>query len=158
MCAPYFHTLVAAAAAVELSTQLIFRHSVFFRRDDIFWHTFYVYWAKNLPEAMKRRTAIVVITVGLLMSGFSDFGPEAALGMTQKKEISYTQIEVGEISDTVKEAIKEYFTDYVTDKAYLGDDGSYKLEVSKEDIQYILYYKDDGELIKVEQPEPAAQD
>lgn len=89
----------------------------------------------------------------MLVMTFPGFAAGAQFPAMREKEASYTEIEVEAVPVLIDEALKEYFTDYVTNKAYKGDDGSYKLEVSKEEIQYILYYQENGELIKVEQPE-----
>ena len=38
------------------------------------------------------------------------------------------------------------------DKAFLGDDGNYKVKVSMGDLKYVLFYTAKGELIKLEEP------
>ncbi len=71
----------------------------------------------------------------------------------QDKEVTYEEIKSEDIPKAVDESFKEYFVDYDINKAYISSEGSYKLEVSREEIYYILFYSEKGELLKVEQPE-----
>lgn len=85
------------------------------------------------------------------------YGTNKVFLPAQDKEVIYKEIEVKDIPESVNEAFKEYFVDYQINKVYKSNEGSYKLEVSREDIQYILFYNEKGELLKVEQPESSKQ-
>ncbi|MGD9557849.1 MAG: hypothetical protein AB7V25_12575 [Mangrovibacterium sp.] len=69
------------------------------------------------------------------------------------QDINYQEIPAGNLPETVTDALDKDYAGYTIDKAYLGDDGSYKLDVSQADIKYSIFYKENGELIKVEEPE-----
>ncbi len=69
------------------------------------------------------------------------------------KTVQFKEIRIEDVPKTVHDAMKEYFADYEINKAFKSDEGSYRLEVSRENIRYVLYYDDKGELIKVDQPE-----
>jgi hypothetical protein len=68
------------------------------------------------------------------------------------QEVNYQEIPKENVPQTVTESLEKDYSGYQIDKAYLGDDGSYKLDVSQADVKYTIYYKENGELIKVEEP------
>lgn len=81
----------------------------------------------------------------------------ATAGSVQEKdivvqEVNYQEIPTENIPETVMESLNKDYSGYLIDKAYLGDDGSYKLKVSQSDMKYLVFYKENGELIKVEEP------
>lgn len=75
---------------------------------------------------------------------------QQALAVAQ--EVNYQEIPTENVPETVTESLNKDYSGYLVDKAYLGDDGSYKLKVSQSDLKYIVFYKENGELIKVEEP------
>jgi hypothetical protein len=68
------------------------------------------------------------------------------------QEVNYQEIPNENVPQTVTEALERDYSGYQIDKAYLGDDGSYKLDISQAGVKYTIYYKENGELIKVEEP------
>lgn len=68
------------------------------------------------------------------------------------QEVNYQEIPAENVPETVTESLNKDYSGYLIDKAYLGDDGSYKLKVSQSDLKYVVFYKENGELIKVEEP------
>lgn len=102
---------------------------------------------------MKRAMLLlaVAITLGMMM-------PQAAGAYSDKnnpvvaQEVNYQEIPTENVPETVTESLGKDYSGYIIDKAYLGDDGSYKLDISQGDLKYIIYYKENGELIKVEEP------
>ncbi|MGV8090897.1 MAG: hypothetical protein AB2L24_03375 [Mangrovibacterium sp.] len=68
------------------------------------------------------------------------------------QEVNYQEIPKENVPQTVTESLERDYSGYQIDKAYLGDDGSYKLDISQADVKYTIYYKENGELIKVEEP------
>jgi hypothetical protein len=109
---------------------------------------------------MKRGILVLIVMWGGFMLPVltpEGFGTNKVFLSAQDKEVIYKEIEVGDIPESVNKAFKEYFVDYQINKAYKSDEGSYKLEVSRKDIRYILFYNEKGELIKVEQPENSKQ-
>ncbi len=77
--------------------------------------------------------------------------------LVQDQDVTWEEMKIEDIPEVVDKSFKEYFADYTVKKAYISNKGSYKLEVSREEIHYILFYNEKGELIKVEQPEDAKQ-
>lgn len=72
----------------------------------------------------------------------------------QVKEVQYEEITVADLPEVVSAAITKDYAGYTTDKVFLGDDGTYKLAVSKEDVKEVLFYDAKGVLIKAEKPAP----
>lgn len=68
------------------------------------------------------------------------------------KEVKYQEIPTENVPKAITESLANDYSGYQVDKAYLGDDGSYKLEVSQADVKHVVFYKENGELIKVEEP------
>ncbi|MEN6455141.1 MAG: hypothetical protein ABFD10_12860 [Prolixibacteraceae bacterium] len=93
----------------------------------------------------------VAITLGMTM-------PQEANARSNEndlviaQDVNYQEIPKENVPATVTESLGKDYSGYMIDKAYLGDDGSYKLDVSHGDVKYTLYYKENGELIKVEEP------
>jgi|GEM_PF-430637 len=73
-------------------------------------------------------------------------------GVFVTQDVKYQEIPTENVPETVTESLNKDYSGYTVDKAYLGDDGSYKLDVSQADVKYTIYYKENGELIKVEEP------
>ncbi|MGV8138298.1 MAG: hypothetical protein AB2L20_24060 [Mangrovibacterium sp.] len=77
--------------------------------------------------------------------------------LVQDQDVTWEEMKIEDIPEAVDKSFKEYFADYTVKKVYISNKGSYKLEVSREEIRYILFYNEKGELIKVVQPEDAKQ-
>jgi len=84
--------------------------------------------------------------------------------MTQEKAVKYTEITVATLPQTVVASLTKDYSGYAIDKVFLGDDGNYKVAVSKGSIKNELIFSEKGELIKgekaaaakaVETPAPA---
>ena len=68
----------------------------------------------------------------------------------QEKEVKYTEIEVDKLPQEVSKALAKDYVGFTTEKAYKGDDGSFKLKVTKGDEKSVLFYSATGEFIKSE--------
>jgi|GEM_PF-6042996 len=77
---------------------------------------------------------VLFVLAGFLMPGMVSPDIGKALLKNREKEVVYAEIAVEDIPAAVNEAVQEYFKDYEINKAYQGDEGSFKLEVSREDI------------------------
>ncbi|MEL7589189.1 MAG: hypothetical protein AAGU19_20925 [Prolixibacteraceae bacterium] len=92
----------------------------------------------------------VAITLILAVPATATAGPmQEAVIVNQ--EVNYQEIPTENVPETVTESLNKDYSGYLIDRAYLGDDGSYKLKVSQSDLKYIVFYKENGELIKVEE-------
>lgn len=74
------------------------------------------------------------------------------IAISQEKEVKFTEIKVEELPEAVSKSIAAAYPGYKVEKAFLGDDASFKVKVSLEDIKQVLYYTAAGELIKIEEP------
>ena len=72
------------------------------------------------------------------------------IAIMQEKEVKYTEVKVEEIPEAVTKSIAAAYVGYTIDKAFLGDDASYKVKVSKGDVKEVIFYNANGDLIKVE--------
>ena len=70
--------------------------------------------------------------------------------VTAVEDVKYTEITVDELPQAVSDAIAKDFVGFKTDKALKGDDGSFKVKVSKGDDKSVLFYSANGELVKSE--------
>lgn len=70
----------------------------------------------------------------------------------QDKEIKYQEITVVEIPEAVTKTLSRDYPGYKTDNAFKGDDGSYKLNVSLGNNKLVLFFDEQGKLIKTEKP------
>lgn len=102
---------------------------------------------------------LMILTAAVLALGFAT--PQITNAMKAQNEIAviqdkvvvkYQEIKVAEIPVTVSKAITAAYAGYTVDKAFLGDDGSYKANISMGDLKYVVFYTAKGEPIKVEEP------
>lgn len=78
---------------------------------------------------------------------------QTAYVFTEEKEVKFTEIKVAEIPEQITATLNKDYAGYKTDKAFKGDDGTFKIKVSKEDLKQVLIFNDNGEVLKVEVPE-----
>lgn len=71
---------------------------------------------------------------------------------TQQKEVKYAEITVDQIPEAVNKTLAKDHAGFKTDKVFKGDDGTYKLEVSKGDYKSVLFFNEQGQLLKSEKP------
>ena len=72
--------------------------------------------------------------------------------VTQDKAVKYTDITSATLPAPVIATLTKDYAGYVIDKAYLGDDGTYKVAVSKGTVKSALLFSSKGEFIAVEKP------
>ena len=106
---------------------------------------------------MKKKMMIlsVILVASFLAMAPASFATQVKSGSVtiQDEEVKFQEISVDEIPASVKDALSKDYDGYTIDKAYKGDDGSYKLNVSLGDVLYVLLYDETGKLLKVEQPQ-----
>ena len=93
----------------------------------------------------------VVLTICLALPQFSKAttrNNEAVVA--QQVEVKYTEIISDQIPKAVSDALAKDYAGFKTDKAYKGDNGSFKVAVSKDTNKMVLYFSANGELIKSE--------
>lgn len=74
------------------------------------------------------------------------------IAVVDDKDDKYKEIKAEELPEAVTKSISNAYTGYKIDKAYKGEDDSYKVKVAMGDLKYALFYDEKGELIKVEEP------
>ncbi len=72
------------------------------------------------------------------------------LALIQNKDVKYTEITADQIPEAVSKTFAKDYVGFKTDNAYKGDDGTYKLVVSKLENKMDLLFSEDGKLIKSE--------
>ena len=68
--------------------------------------------------------------------------------VTQEKAVKYQEITAADLPAPVTATLTKDYAGYAIDKVFLGDDGNYKVVVSKEAVKTILLFNNKGELIK----------
>ena len=80
------------------------------------------------------------------------------MAVVDDKDDKYKEIKVEELPEAVSKSITTAYTGYTIDKAFRGEDNSYKVKVAMGDLKYHLFYDAQGELIKVEDPSTSSKD
>jgi hypothetical protein len=101
---------------------------------------------------------VMILTVAIMAFSFAT--PQLANAMkvqnvitvAQEKVVKYLEIKVTDIPAAVSATLAKDYAGFTIEKAFLGDDGSYKIAVNKVDVKSVLFFNAKGELIKVEQP------
>lgn len=112
----------------------------------------------NKLQKTEKMKKVMILTAAVMALGFAT--PQAASAMktpntievTQAKEVKYTEIKTEEIPAAVSKSISTAYQGYKVDKAYLGNDGNYKIKVSSGELKHVLFFTAKGELIKAEEP------
>ena len=70
--------------------------------------------------------------------------------MNQALEVQYQEITVADLPAAVSASIKKDYAGYKTDKVFLGNDGNYKVAVSKAEVKSDLIFDAKGVFVKAE--------
>jgi len=62
---------------------------------------------------------------------------------------SFEEIQVADLPATVTDALDKDYAEYKIEKAYRGNDGSYKVSVSKDEEKFDVIVNEEGSLTKV---------
>lgn len=100
---------------------------------------------------------VIILTAAVV--AFSFVTPQVSNAMKYQNNIAvvgdddkYKEIKAEELPEAVTKSISTAYTGYKIDKAFRGEDDSYKVKVAMGDLKYSLFYDEKGELIKVEDP------
>ena len=69
------------------------------------------------------------------------------------KDVKYQEIMANKLPEAVTQTVTKDYEGFKIDKAFLGSDGNYKVEISKETLKHTVFLSEKGEVIKVENPE-----
>ena len=65
-----------------------------------------------------------------------------------QQEVTYNEIQKGELPDAVTSAVAEKYPNWSVMKAYKGSDNSYKLKITMGDQKKAVFYDENGEFLK----------
>jgi ribosomal protein S6E (S10) len=68
----------------------------------------------------------------------------------EEKDKKYTEITADQLPQAVSNAIAKDYVGFKVEKAFKGDDGSFKVKVSQGEDKSVLFYSANGELVKSE--------
>ncbi|MFC0877038.1 hypothetical protein ACE01N_10600 [Saccharicrinis sp. FJH2] len=91
-----------------------------------------------------------VLTLGLSVPTISNAMIDENPVATAPDEITYQEITKDDVPEVITSALSEKFSNFTIDKYYLGSDGNYKVDVSKEDAKWALYFDKEGTVFKKE--------
>ena len=74
--------------------------------------------------------------------------------VSQNKEVKYQEIPASTLPEAVTKSLINDYAGYAVDKVFQGDDGSFKVLVSKGTVKNALLYNNKGEFVAVEKPTP----
>jgi len=77
-----------------------------------------------------------------------------ATTLTQDKAVKYQEVTASTLPDAVSKAIAKDYAGFAIDKVFLGDDGTYKVAVSKGATKNVILFSKTGEFISAEAPTP----
>ena len=66
-------------------------------------------------------------------------------------EVTYEEISVDELPQPVAKAVQEGYADYTVTKTSVGSDGSYKVDLKKNEESISVFFNAEGEFLKIEQ-------
>lgn len=99
-----------------------------------------------------------VLTICLALPQFSQATRlPNEVAATQQTDIKYTEITADKLPQAVSKALEKDYAGFKTDKVYQGDNGTFKVTISKGDDKSVLYYNGNGELTKSEKASDKAQ-
>ena len=75
----------------------------------------------------------------------------------EEKDVKYTEITVDQLPEAVSKALAKDYAGFTTDKALKGDDGSFKVKVSKGEDKSVLFFSENGEFVKSEKASDKAK-
>ena len=91
----------------------------------------------------------VALTICLALPQFSQATNRTnQVAQVEKKAVKYTETTAAQLPKAVSDALAKDYAGYTTDKVSKGDDGSFKVAVSKGTDKLVLFYSADGMMTK----------
>ena len=95
----------------------------------------------------------VALTICLALPQFSQAAIRTnQVAQVQPKAVKYTETKAAQLPKAVSDALAKDYAGYKTNKAYKGDDGTFKVAVSKGTEKTVLFYSADGMMTKSKKP------
>ena len=111
---------------------------------------------KRMKRIMILPAAVLTICLALPQFSQARILPNE-VAATQQMDIKFTEITVDKLPQAVTKALEKDYAGFKTEKAYQGDDGTFKVKVSKGDDMSLLFYNGNGELTKSEKASDKAK-
>ena len=77
-----------------------------------------------------------------------------ATSVIQEKTVKYQEIAPATLSEAITKALAKDYAGYTVEKAFLGDDGTFKVAVSKGDSKSAVFFSEKGDFVKTEKIAP----
>jgi hypothetical protein len=101
----------------------------------------------------------IIITAVVLALGISmpagvyagNLSSDNASMVAQSDEVKYDKIDVSEVPETVSSSITQDYAGYEISKAFVGDDGSYKVKLKSDSEKVTVFYDSQGQFLRTEE-------
>ena len=77
-----------------------------------------------------------------------------ATSVIQEKIVKYQEVAPATLPEAITKTLAKDYAGYVIEKAFLGDDGTYKVAVAKGDVKNAVFFSATGDFIKTEKIAP----
>lgn len=71
--------------------------------------------------------------------------------LSAQDEVTYEEISKDELPEVITTKLSDAFKDYTVNKTYKGSDGTFKVEVNKNDSDWYIYFDKEGTVFKKEE-------
>ena len=72
----------------------------------------------------------------------------------QEKTVKYQEIAPATLSEAITKALAKDYAGYTVEKAFLGDDGTFKVALTNGETKSMVFYSEKGEFVKIEKTAP----
>jgi len=77
-----------------------------------------------------------------------------ATTVIQEKTVKYEEIAPSTLPEAVTKALAKDYAGYTVEKAFLSDDGIFKVAVAKGDVKNAVFFNEKGDFVKIEKIAP----
>jgi len=89
------------------------------------------------------------LTIFLAMPQFAEATTiQNETAVNQEKAVKYTEITAATLPETITTALLKNYAGYTVENIFQGDNGTYKVIVSKGSVKNVLLFNAKGELLK----------
>ena len=100
---------------------------------------------------MKKITIMTAVAAFLILSlPRNTSADQLNTAEIMSEDVQYVEIESSELPQAVNDVITKDYAEYTVDKAYKGNDGTYKTVLSKTGDKLIVVFNEKGEVVKTE--------
>lgn len=70
--------------------------------------------------------------------------------IVQEKDVTYKEISVDKLPPAVVQTLDNEYKDFAKDKAFMGSDNSYKVDISKGTMKHTIFLSEQGKILKTD--------